>query len=377
MSEIDPRQLGEALSRIPLFKEMQRLLMTQEGPVNWEIARQIARAVAEAGGPGTSPEPGEREEFEEECRLAELRLVHATGLEPLSPVTDVQVLGRAEWADLNLEGLRPLIDRLAARLQGQIGGDQPVATVLDAVGPFLLGVQVGFLVGYLARRVLGQYDLCFPVARAGRVLFVAPNIAEVAGELEVDIRPFRLWLALHEITHHLEFTAVGWSRAHFTGLVEAYVEAAALDPNEILSRLGGLADPERITQLMEHPEELLPMLTNPAQQGIAEKIQAFMSVLEGYAEWAMDAAGRDLLPELERMREGISRRRVERSSVERLLEALLGLDLKHEQYRAGERFVRTVTSAGQMALVWERPDNLPSLEEVREPATWLSRVAFS
>ncbi|MGH2768099.1 MAG: zinc-dependent metalloprotease, partial [Actinomycetota bacterium] len=144
-----------------------------------------------------------------------------------------------------------------------------------------------------------------------------------------------------------------------------------------MAQLGGLGDPERIARLLEHPEELLPMLVTPAQSEIAGQIQAFMSVLEGYAEWAMDEVGSAILPDQGKMREGISRRRAERSSLGRLLEGLLGLDLKLEHFRAGERFVRAVASAGQLDRLWEGPRTLPALPEVAEPASWLSRVAFS
>ncbi|MGH2705408.1 MAG: zinc-dependent metalloprotease [Actinomycetota bacterium] len=381
MSDLDPAELGAALAQIPLFREMQQLLMSQSRPVNWEIARQIAHAVAGAGGPGPRPLPDEQPAFEDSSRLAEFRLSQATGLESRSPVVEVVVLDRTGWADANLAGLRPLIDRLATRLQSQMQADAvpaiPMNAFLDALGPFLLGVQVGFLIGYLSRRVLGQFDLPFPIDRPGRILYVFPNIAELAGELDVEMRQFRLWLALHEVAHHLEFTGVAWTRDHFRGLVERYVDAAELDPSEIMDRLRSLGDPDRLNRLLERPDELLPMLMTPAQREIVKEIQAFMSVLEGYADWAMDEVGRNLLPELPKLREGMTRRRAERSSSERLLEMLLGLDLKLVQYRSGERFVRAVAGAAQLGALWERAENLPTLDEVAEPTRWLSRVAFS
>ncbi len=381
MDEMEPGDLAAALSKIPLFREVQRLLFSQTGPVNWEIARQIARAVAQAGEPAATPSPEERAAFNEACRISELQVVGCTGLEPPTTLARAEILDRAAWADINLEGFRHLIDRLALRLQGELqkerGPSLGLRPVLDAIGPFLLGLEVGFLVGYLSRRVLGQYDLCLPRGETGRLYFVYPNIVSVERELEVDPAQFRLWVALHEVTHRLQFESVPWVRSHFVGLVERFVDAAELDLSEMMARLSSLTNPDELQRLLGHPEELFPMLMSPAQQQLVGEIQAVMSVLEGYAEWAMDEVGRELLPQFSKMREGINRRRAERSLVERLLARLLGLDLKLEQYRAGERFIRAVAAADQLPRLWEGAENLPTLEETAEPGKWLARVAFS
>jgi coenzyme F420 biosynthesis associated uncharacterized protein len=375
MEEIDPSELGRALGEVPLFRELQRAVSSQAGPVNWEIAQQVARAVATAGGPGAEPE--DPSEFEEACRVAEMRLTTATGLES-DELASVKILDRPGWADVNLRGFRPLIDRLAVRLGAGSASEPPgpLQGFFDAVGPLLLGVQVGFLSGYLSRRVLGQYDICFPSGEPGRLYFVYPNIAQVEKELELDPRQFRLWLALHEVAHQLEFQSVDWTKPYFLSLIERYIDSAEIDSEEVVSRLRSLADPEQLSRLLESPQELLPMLMTPAQQGVLGEIQAFMSVMEGYAEWAMDVVGSEMLPEFGKMREGINRRRVERSAVEKMLEQLLGLDLKREQYRAGERFIRAVADAGRLDLLWKDPTYLPSPEEVGDPDRWLERVGL-
>lgn len=378
MEEMDPQALARALQEIPLFREVQRILASQSGPVNWEMARDLARAVAGAEGSGPSPSPEEEEDLREACRAAELRVAEVSGMD--SPgIAEIAALSRTQWAEESLEAFRPYIDRLAGRLRGSMQGEAtglPMNAIVDALGPFLMGMQVGFLAGFLSRKVLGQYDVCFPAMKEGRIWFVFPNIVEVENELQVDPKQFRMWLALHEVTHHFEFRSVEWTAQHFVSLVERYIDAAEADPSEISERLGSLGDAESLARLMDHPEELLPLLITPVQQGIANEIQAFMSVLEGYAEWMMNEVGRGLLPEFEKMREGMNRRRAEQSVVERLLERLLGLDLKREQYRAGERFVRAVAEAGQIHLLWATPQNLPTLEEVSEPTRWLNRIAF-
>lgn len=381
MNEIDPEDLARSLANVPLFREIQRVLGAQTGPVNWELARQIASAVAAAGAHAGAPSDRERAAFEETCRLAELRVTQATGLEAPATLSEVHLLDRVGWASENLLAFRDLIDRLALRLSGQMqAGPAPPVLPLQgffhALGPLLFGIQVGFLMGYLAHRVLGQYEVCFPRGSPARIYFVFPNIAEAERELEVDPQQFRLWLALHEVTHHLEFQSLDWTRPHFTGLVERFIDAAEVDSSEVADRLQRLGNPEELARVLERPDELLPMMMTSAQQQVLQEIQSFMSVLEGYAEWTMGMVGAEILPEFEKMREGITRRRAERSAVERLLEAFLGLDLKREQYRAGERFVRTLADAGKLDLLWEGPQNLPAIDEVADPAKWLTRVAF-
>lgn len=387
-------EMTAALSQIPLFRELQRLLMSQSGPVNWEIAGQVARGVAQVRGPGASPTRADFAAFEEACRLAEMRITQATGLEPTGAITHIEVVDRTAWVDANLEALKPLADRLAQGLQGQMGGglasqlggqfggeeggiSLPIGAAMGVLGPLILGLELGFLVGFLSRRVLGQYDLCLPRGDLNRLWLVYPNIAEAQADMELDPRQFQMWLALHEVTHQLEFTAIPWVRGHFTGLVERFIDAAEIDPSEAISRLQSLGDPEQLQRLLSHPEELLPMLITPPQQAIAREIETFMAALEGYADWVMEQVGTQMLPEFGKIREGLSRRRAERSSVERLLEGLLGIDLKPAQYRQGERFVRAVAAADQMARLWEGPSAVPTADELAEPAKWLSRVAFS
>lgn len=381
MDSLDPQDLGRALAEVPLFREIQKVLAASGGPINWEIARQIAGAIAGAGG--STPPPGAEAQARtaEACRVAELNLTRVTGLSLSTPVDDVALVDRRGWTEANLAGFRGLLERLASRLTGQLGSGVPtglpVGAALGAIGPFLFGVQVGFMIGYLSHRVLGQYDLILPRSERGKLYFVEPNIARLETDLSLDPQQFRLWLALHEVTHVMEFEAIGWTREQFLRLVERFIDAAEMDQAEIAGRLQGLGDPDRLTELLQQPDELMPLIMSDEQKVILGEVQAFMSVLEGYAEWAMDEAGRDILPEFEKMREAVNRMRAERSSAERLFEGLIGIDLKREQYRAGERFVRTVAEAEKLDVLWASPGSLPTLAEVKDPPSWLERVAFS
>src|SRR5207245_4642832 len=163
---------------------------------------------------------------------------------------------------------------------------------------------VGFLMAFLSRRVLGQYDLCRPRGDLSRLWFVYPNIAEAQASLELDPRQFRMWLALHEVTHQLEFASIPWVRSHFTGLVERFIDAAEIDSGEAMSRLQSLGDPEQLSHLMPHPEELLPMLITPRQQERAREIEPLVAVLDGYAAWTQDQIRAEVLPPVAETREG-------------------------------------------------------------------------
>ncbi|MGH2719960.1 MAG: zinc-dependent metalloprotease [Actinomycetota bacterium] len=416
--DLDPMEMGAVLGQIPLFRELQRLLMAQSGPVNWEVAAQIARGVAQVRGPGSGPTKGDTTGYEEACRLAQMRVTQLTGLESPSSITKVQLADRTAWVNANLEAFRPFVERLAKGLQGQFGaaaggfgaqfglpqfgGGAPfgpegafgamgggelegpmgaasigAGALFGMLGPLILGLEIGFLVGFLSREVLGNYDLCLPRGDAGTLWFVMPNIAEAQAGLEVDPRQFQMYLALHEVAHQMEFTSIRWVRPHFTGMVERFIDAAEIDSSEAMNRLQALGDPEQLQRLMSHPEELLPMLISPPQQELAREIETFMAVLEGYADWIIDQVGSEMLPESSKIREGLTRRRAERSTVERLLEGLLGIDLKPAQYRAGVKFVAAVAAAGQLGKLWESAASLPVATELAEPAKWLSRVAFS
>lgn len=381
MDPIDPGDLGKAFSEIPLFREIQRLLAAGTGPVNWEIARQIATAVAGAGEHVRIPDQHERAGLEEACRIAELRITEQTRLEPPPALTKLAVQDRSQWVDMELKGLGPFIDRLSIRLRGQLQADAAPAVQMQAfffaLGPFLLGVQMGFLVGSLSRRALGQYDICLPRHEPGRLSFIYPNILDVEQELEVDPRQFRMWLALHEVAHQIEFKSIPWTGPHLVGLVERYIDAAEIDVGQIEARIQEATDPEQLTRLMEHPEQVLPMLMTPSRQALADQIRSFVGVLEGFVEWAVEGVGAAILPEFEKIREGINRRRVERSPIEKLLEQLLGFDLQPEHYREAQRFVGAVAGADQLAALWRGPEGLPTREEVSDPTGWLSRVAFS
>lgn len=380
MDAIDPERMARALGEIPLFREFQRILRSgAPGAANWEIGTQIALAIAGAGlEAGPSPEK-EEEGLREACRLAELEIVGRAGLEPPHVLAKVSLVDRQQWARIYLGRFQALIDRLTMALRRQLGLPFPVQGMerfLDALGSFAMGAQVGFLVGHLSYEVISQYDLWLP-SKMDEHIFVVPNARLVAAELQADPEQFWFWLALHEVSRQMELDNVGWARGHLTRLIESYVDAAEINVMGAMEQFQALQDPEELGRLIENPQNLLPIAGQGEQLAIGEQIQSLIAVLEGYGDWLMHMAAGRMLPEYDKIAEGMIRRRVERSSASQMLEKLLGIALKHEHYRAGRRFVDSVAKAGRLDSLFVSPATLPTLEEVQEPAEWLKRVAFS
>lgn len=379
MEGIDNAELSRRLLEIPLFREINNALRGQAGPVDWKIAGQITEAVAASGVRSGKPSAGEIDEFQQACRIAELAVVGHSGLGPVQGVTDVRLLWRTQWAQINLDALKPLFERLAGKLAGSAAsglgfGPIPAAPVLGAIGPFLMGAQIGLVIGYLSHRSLGIWELCLPRTRPGKLYFNYPNVLEVESDLQVEAREFRMWLALHEVSHELHFQSVSWMKPYLLRLIEQYMDAAEIDSSQLASRLGNLNDPAELGTLLQRPEDLFPLLRSPAQEALVERIMCFTSAVEGYSDWLVRKAGLGLTDAFDKIAEGMTRRRAERSSPERMMEKMFGLDLGNEQQRRGHRFVGAIAAAGELDRLWQKPENLPDLGELAQPGKWLSRV---
>jgi coenzyme F420 biosynthesis associated uncharacterized protein len=250
---------------------------------------------------------------------------------------------------------------------------------------------VGGVLALLAGRVLGQFDPfsrpprtgAAPAREAsgapGRLLLVAPNVYRLERELRLDGPDFRLWVALHEQTHALQFAAAPWLEGHLRERMGELLAGLADDDGPPLvprtrSAVGGAV---RVARREAGPGGLQALLP-PQTQDLIDEVGAVMALLEGHADVAMDAVGRSVVPSVRRIRARFDQRRADTRGVATVvLRRLLGLDVKLEQYRDGARFVRRVRrSVGRDGLnaVWRGPGNLPTPQEIREPRDWVRRV---
>jgi coenzyme F420 biosynthesis associated uncharacterized protein len=338
-------------------------------PVDWDLAVSTARRFAPAGPQVSWNEASDAvSELRALAVRAEDHVRAVTGLVPPGEPEEATVVDRPAWAAANVAGFKVVLEPLAAKLMQK----KPGGVALSATSR-LTGVQMGTLLAWLSSKVLGQYEVFLPEAETGRLLLVAPNIVETERRLGVNPADFRMWVALHEVTHRTQFTAVPWLHAHVRSELHDLLDASALDdPAQLVSRLKGA-----ITQV-PRGGSLVELLQTPEQKLVLDRVTAFMSLLEGHAEHVMDGVGPSVVPTVTTIRARFDQRRREGSGVvDRVLRRLLGLDLKALQYAEGKVFVDTaVREVGMNGFnrVWESAETLPTRQEIREPMAWVQRI---
>jgi coenzyme F420 biosynthesis associated uncharacterized protein len=290
-----------------------------------------------------------------------------TGLDASGGTAPVLVVDRPGWVQANAEGFQvataPMMRKLAEKREPH--------RIAQAIGSKVTGAEVGGLLGFLAGKVLGQFDPFFDPA--GRLLLVAPNIVHVERELAVDPTDFRLWVCLHEETHRVQFTAVPWMRGHLFSEIEAISET--IEPSSLLE--GGV---ERIAEAIKSGRKggsLVDMLSTPEQREIMDRVTGMMSLLEGHADVVMDDVGPQVIGSVKQIRAKFTQRRQGIGTLDKILRRLLGLEAKMAQYRDGARFVRAVVDKvgmDEFNAVWAEPAHLPSKAELGDHDGWVRRV---
>jgi len=335
--------------------------------VDWDLAVSLGSRLAGEGPSVTRAEAADAVAVLRRDADRSTGLVRDfTGLVAAERTAPVLVVDRAGWVQANADGfstvLTPVIEKLSEKKGAPTG-------ISHAIGSRVTGAEVGLLLGFLAGKVLGQFDPFHEPS--GRLLLVAPNIVHVERELGVDPADFRLWVCLHEETHRVQFTAVPWMRDHLFAQMTALADT--VEPTAFLE--DGL---KRISEAVRSGGgNLMEVLGTPEQKEILDRVTGIMSLLEGHADVVMDGVGPSVIPTVGDIRRKFNQRRKGVGTLDRLLRRLLGLDAKMAQYRDGAKFVRGVVDKVGMAefnAVWERPDNLPSKAEIADPAAWVTRV---
>jgi coenzyme F420 biosynthesis associated uncharacterized protein len=341
--------------------------------VDWTLARRIAGLAAGQGTEGAPPFDAAVLSVEMEGPVASY-----TRLALASPTPSAEVVSRAEWAAVNLDTLSHILDPVAAQLDERLSFAGPLAGALRAGAAATLAAEAGLVMGYLSSRVLGQYDVSLLGADTEpRLLFVGSNLDGAVRDLDVDADSFGRWICAHELTHVFQFQGVPWLREHMSGLLRQYV--ATLEVRIESGSAGGLPslpDPARLVEAFREGG-LAALVQSPEQRALMDEIQAAMSVIEGYSEHVMDAIAAEVIPGHELLREAMDRRRRSRSAPQRVIERLLGFDVKLRQYELGKKFADAVAElAGVEGLnrVWSAPEALPSPDELQHPKSWLKRT---
>lgn len=341
--------------------------------IDWGLAHQIARFAAR---PDEPVDLGL--DLAAFTRDIEADVIAHAGLVPAHPVPAAEVVGRTEWAGVNLDTLTSLLGPVVERLDERLAVAGPFAGALRMGTGVTLAAELGLVTGYLSQRILGQYELSLLAPeQPPRLLFVAPNLDRAVGELGVDRDSFLRWVAIHELVHALQFGGVPWLRGHLGDLLRRFLDTVDVRMERgAAGALPSLPDPAVLVERFREGG-LVALVQTGHQRELLAAMQATMATVEGHAEHLMDALAPELVSEHEGLREAMDRRRRSRSAPEKILQRLLGMDLKLRQYDIGKRFCDAVVAEGGIELLnraWGHPDQLPDMSELEDPPAWIARM---
>jgi putative hydrolase len=391
---MDPESLRDA----PLFRELQRVMGSSSGPVQWELARQLGVAGAAETGPDPAPDPTATAALEDAVRLAELRIVDTTGFASSSEVLHVEVVRRAEWIAAAIDQYRGLIESAATRMSDALATamadqapspdaeDDPLSALglgspqalLSQLGPLLQATQVGQVFGFLASRVFGADDVGIPHAPTGPLRFVLTNIEGFERDWSLDPREFRTFVALHQVAHRLQFGRP-WLPAHAASVVDDFLSTMVIDVDAIQQRFASIApgDPEAFQQAFADEDgSMFGVVLDDEQRLKLDRIRALIAAVEGHGDHVAATIGRSMLGTFPRIEEAMRRHR-EDEELDPLFARLLGVDVGREHVEVGRSFCATVvelTDEATLTRMWSDADALPSWPELVEPRLWLART---
>ncbi|MEU3897854.1 zinc-dependent metalloprotease [Streptomyces sp. NPDC045251] len=378
---MNPNDLGAA------FQQLGQMLSYEGGPVNWDMAKQIARQTVAQGTPdGTkdaSVGPAERNAVQEAVRLADLWLDDATAL-PSGAGTAV-AWSRAEWVEATLPAWRELVDPVAERV-GTAMGDVlpeemqamagPLIGMMRSMGGAMFGTQIGQAVGVLAGEVVGSTDVGLPLGPAGKAALLPANIEAFGKDLGVSQEEVRLYLALREAAHQRLFAHVPWLRSHLFGAVDGYARGIKVDTAK-LEDVVGQFDPQNPEQLQEALQQgMFQPEDTPEQKAALARLETALALVEGWVDAVVHAAAKPRLSSADALRETLRRRRASGGPAEQTFATLIGLELRPRRLRDASRLWASLTDArgvdGRDGL-WAHPDMLPTATDLDDPDGFVHR----
>ena len=403
MSSFGPFGGGDPFEGVPFFADLAKML-SQQGPVSWDAARQLAHSIALGGESEPNVDPSDRIQLEQLARVADLHVGSTTGLSTSTAGTGASIVPvtRAQWLTRSLEAYKPLIEAIASALaidDGDLTQPAPadpesfeqdpeaamgawLGGVMQMLSPMMLGMTAGSMIGHLATRSLGQYDLPVP-RKAGddEILFVVRNVDEFGTEWSLDRDELRLWICLHEVAHHAVLS-VPHVRSQLLDLLERFASSFQPDTGALEDRLGSFdpTDPSGLAamqSMFSDPEVVVGAIRSPDQETILPQIEALVAAIVGYVDWVMDTVGERIMASYGQITEAMRRHRVEAAPSDRFVGQLLGLDLTQPLYDRGTAFVEGVVEReGPHGLdrLWRSERELPTPAEIDAPGLWLARI---
>lgn len=322
-----------------------------------------------------------RSSYEEMVRRLEGPISDYTETRLPSAGTSVSVMGRREWIEANVASFRFLFEPVE-EMYRELGRQTTVIVPgVAQLSQLAVSSQIGLLLGYLSRRVLGQYDMSLlgrePLA-GGKLYFVQQNIEAIEAQLGLPAEEFRSWIVLHESTHAHEFEGFPWMRDYMNHILRAYLDSVLHEVRRSPGGSGGgAAVVARMIDNLRSGRSILESVMSPRQQRYMGQLQALMCLLEGYSNHVMNEVGKTIMPHFGKIKRLVETRSKEKSQAERLFLKLTGLSMKMDQYRLGEVFVDHIVNARGIRFAnraFEGPENLPTMNEVLHPERWIARM---
>lgn len=378
-----------------MFGDMMKMF-SQQGPIHWDTARQIATMTATGGQSEPNVDPTARMAFDELARIAAQHVCDITGLgDPARPLgSDITYVTVGEWSRRTLEDYRPLFTNLATALSAPEVSDAPsdqdpftsfFAGITNMVAPMTMGMTIGSMVGLLAKKTFGQYDVPLP-RPAGRGLVIVPaNVDAFAASWDLDRDAVRMWTLIRELVIDSLFQLTHFRESVET-MVREFVAAFRPDPSAIADRLSNLevGDPEdmmsALQRLLGDPELLLGAVRSPEQEALQPRLDAMLGLVIGWSDHMTDAVGSQILGNPARISEAVRRQRIETGEETVFVEKLLGLHLNRRQVERGRAFVDGVLErAGGDGLreLYRGAEYLPTAAELDAPGLWLARIEIT
>jgi len=392
MAEDDPTPFNP-FSGMPFFNDMMRA-MSQQGPLNWDLAQQFAQLGAVGDTADPEPDASTRIAYNALADIADMHVREITTLStgPRDRHVEILTTTRVKWAQRTLTDLRPLFTNLATALnrreEPQDSSDDPMAAMLgnlsSMMAPAMMGMSIGSMIGALASHALGQYELPLSRPHASEILVVSSSVDSFANEWSIATDDMRMWVLIHELASHAILASSAIDQG-LTALVQQHVSAFRPDPQALMDSIGELDpdDPDamaRIQGVFSDPMVLMGAMRSPEQEAMAPLLDAHIAAVSGYIDFVVDSVSARLLGASSPIAEAARRRRVEYGADGQLIERLLGVSLTRAQQQRGRSFIAGVVERnGAAALIpmLEKSENLPTPNEVDAPGLWLARLEIS